>query len=51
MLTLYFSGTGNTRYIAKNFSKLMECQHHSIEEMVKRILYFVPSIFQRLENK
>ncbi len=34
MLTLYFSGTGNSKYIAKYFSKIMGCQHYSIEENV-----------------
>lgn len=34
MLTLYFSGTGNTKYIAKYFLNMMECQHYSIEESV-----------------
>ncbi|KAB3525917.1 EFR1 family ferrodoxin [Alkaliphilus serpentinus] len=34
MLTLYFSGTGNTKYIAESFSKLMRAQHYSIEESV-----------------
>lgn len=32
MITLYFSGTGNTRYIAKEFSKKMQCKAYSIEE-------------------
>lgn len=34
MLTLYFSGTGNSKYIAEYFSKKMECQHYSIEENI-----------------
>jgi ferredoxin len=34
MLTLYFSGTGNSKYIAQYFSKLMGCQDYSIEESV-----------------
>ena len=32
MLTLYFSGTGNSRYIARLFSAKMRFAHHSIEE-------------------
>jgi len=32
MLTLYFSGTGNTEYIAKSFSRLMEATCFSIED-------------------
>jgi len=31
MLTLYFSGTGNTEYIAKSFSRLMDAKCLSIE--------------------
>ena len=34
MLTLYFSGTGNTRYIARLFSKKMKAQYISIEKDV-----------------
>lgn len=34
MLTLYFSGTGNTRYIATTFSRKMEAECHSIEENI-----------------
>lgn len=32
MVTIYFSGTGNSRYIAEKFSKTMGCENHSIEE-------------------
>jgi len=32
MIMLYFSGTGNSRYIAELFSKAMDCECHSIEE-------------------
>jgi len=32
MLTLYFSGTGNTKYIAEQFSKKMDAKCLSIEE-------------------
>ena len=32
MLTLYFSGTGNSQYIARRFSELMQSECHSIEE-------------------
>ena len=32
MLTLYFSGTGNTRYIATQFAKKMHHEAYSIEE-------------------
>jgi folate-dependent phosphoribosylglycinamide formyltransferase PurN len=32
MLTLYFSGTGNTRFVAENFSKKNGAECHSIEE-------------------
>ena len=32
MLTLYFSGTGNTRFVADNFSKKTDAECHSIEE-------------------
>ncbi len=31
MLTLYFSGTGNSRYVAERFSSLMQADCHSIE--------------------
>jgi ferredoxin len=34
MLTLYFSGTGNTKYIAEHFSKMVQADCHSIEEEV-----------------
>ena len=34
MLTLYFSGTGNTKYIAEEFSKLMDAKCISIEAEV-----------------
>ena len=34
ILTLYFSGTGNTKYIAKLLSKNMNAKCHSIEEDV-----------------
>jgi len=34
LLTLYFSGTGNTRYIAKLFAKSMAAAHHSIEDAI-----------------
>lgn len=34
MLTLYFSGTGNSKFIAEKFSKIMDSQCHSIEENV-----------------
>lgn len=32
MVIIYFSGTGNTKYIAKSFSKIMNCKNYSIEE-------------------
>jgi len=32
MITIYFSGTGNTRYIATNFAKKMNHKAYSIEE-------------------
>ncbi len=32
MLMIYFSGTGNSKYIAELFSKNMPCDCHSIEE-------------------
>ena len=32
MLTIYFSGTGNSRFIAEVFSEKMNAQCHSIEE-------------------
>ena len=32
ILTLYFSGTGNTKYIAEFFSKNMDAKCHSIED-------------------
>ena len=32
MLMLYFSGTGNSRYVAEAFSRRMEAECHSIEE-------------------
>ncbi len=34
MVVIYFSGTGNTRFIAKKFSKIMDCKSYSIEEDV-----------------
>ncbi len=34
MVVIYFSGTGNTRFIAKQFSKLMKCKGYSIEQNV-----------------
>lgn len=32
MLTAYFSGTGNSQYLAERFSKIMGAECHSIEE-------------------
>ena len=34
MLMLYFSGTGNSKYIASTFSKKMNAKCHSIEEKI-----------------
>jgi NAD-dependent dihydropyrimidine dehydrogenase PreA subunit len=34
MLTLFFSGTGNSRYVAMHFSSLMQADCHSIEENI-----------------
>lgn len=34
MVTIYFSGTGNSKYVAKTFSKLMEIDCYSIEDNV-----------------
>lgn len=34
MLTLYFSGTGNTKHLSELFSKIMQATCHSIEEDV-----------------
>ncbi len=34
MLTLYFSGTGNSKYIAEGFSKRLDAKCYSIEEKV-----------------
>ncbi len=34
MVVIYFSGTGNTRFIAKRFSREMGCDSYSIEEDV-----------------
>ena len=34
MITFYFSGTGNSKYIARYFSEAMECRCYSIEEGV-----------------
>ncbi|MCL2364927.1 MAG: EFR1 family ferrodoxin [Defluviitaleaceae bacterium] len=34
ILTLYFSGTGNTRYVAQSFSQKMAAPCHSIEDAV-----------------
>jgi Formate hydrogenlyase subunit 6/NADH:ubiquinone oxidoreductase 23 kD subunit (chain I) len=34
MLTLFFSGTGNTKYIAERFSKNLNSECHSIEENI-----------------
>ncbi len=34
MVTIYFSGTGNSQFIAKKFSELMKCDCYSIEEKV-----------------
>ena len=34
MLTLYFSGTGNTKYIAEKFAENMQADCHSIEEEI-----------------
>lgn len=32
MIMLYFSGTGNSKFIAHNFSKILDCDYYSIEE-------------------
>ncbi len=32
MITIYFSGTGNTKFIAKSFSKLTKTPYYSIED-------------------
>ena len=34
MVTLYFSGTGNTKYIAQQYSKRMNCGCYSIEDNI-----------------
>jgi ferredoxin len=34
MVTLYFSGTGNSKYIAEYFSEEMDCENYSIEEKI-----------------
>jgi hypothetical protein len=34
MLMLYFSGTGNSKYIADTFSRHMDAKCHSIEEQL-----------------
>lgn len=34
MIIIYFSGTGNTKFLVKNFGKMMNCQSYSIEEHV-----------------
>ena len=34
MLTLYFSGTGNTKFIAEHFSQTLAAECHSIEEEI-----------------
>ncbi len=34
MVTIYFSGTGNTKYVANRFSSIMGCQNYSIEDNV-----------------
>ncbi len=34
MVVIYFSGTGNTKFIAKKFGKEMKCKSYSIEEDV-----------------
>lgn len=34
MITIYFSGTGNSKYIAKQFSKKMDSDCYSIEEKI-----------------
>jgi hypothetical protein len=34
MLMLYFSGTGNSKYIAETFSRYMDAKCHSIEEQL-----------------
>lgn len=34
MIIFYFSGTGNTKFIAKTFSRFMNCESHSIEENI-----------------
>ncbi len=34
MVTIYFSGTGNSQFIAKKFSSLLKCDCHSIEDNV-----------------
>lgn len=34
VLTLYFSGTGNSKFVAEHFSKLMGASCHSIEEEI-----------------
>ncbi len=34
MITIYFSGTGNSEYLAKKFSEEMNCNAYSIEERV-----------------
>ncbi len=34
MVVFYFSGTGNTRYLAKKFGQIIKCDVYSIEEKV-----------------
>lgn len=34
MVIVYFSGTGNSKYIAENFASRMQIEAHSIEENI-----------------
>ena len=42
MVIVYFSGTGNSKYIAENFASRMQIEAHSIEENIN---------FEELFNK
>jgi ferredoxin len=43
MIIFYFSGTGNSRYIAEIFAKNMECACHSIEEEIDFVELIKPA--------
>lgn len=46
MIVFYFSGTGNSKFIARQFAEKMDAEFHSIEEKIdfKRLFNLVDTV-------